>query len=210
MRRYTKYLTAILILTVFMILSLCGCGEQEVIPVTEPTLEITAEGELIAYLVEDFDKEYYDLAELDAMVRQEVAEFVKEQAIVTESGKQGMSVELVSMSADGSAKVVVGLRFAGTDIYEKYFEREIFYGTVAEAQETGYGLSAALVSVKDGEIFTEESSKKHARRKILITEEPVIIRCPKEVLYIGTNTSLTEEGFLDCTHSEGLKLIIMK
>ncbi len=210
MRRHAKYLTTILILTVFMILSLCGCGEQEEIPVTEPTLEITAEGELIAYLVEDFDKEYYDLAELDAMVRQEVAEFVKEQALVTENGKQGMSVETVSMAADGSAKVVVGLRFAGTDIYEMYFERGIFYGTVAEAQEAGYGLSAALVSVKDGEIFTEESSKKHARRKILITEDPVIIRCPKEVLYIGTNTSLTEEGFVDGTHSEGLNLIIMK
>lgn len=200
MRRHIKLLTTILILTLFMIFGLTGCGEKVVIPVTEPTVEITEEGELIAYLVEDFDKEYYDLGELETMVREEVADFVKE----------GMTVDSVAMAADGSKKVVVALRFANSEIYADYFDAEAFFGTVSQAQKAGYGLSAALTSVKDGEIFTEEDAQKNSKRKILIIEGSVVVRCPKEVLYIGTNASLTEEGFVDCTESEGLKLIIMK
>lgn len=210
MRRYTKFLTTILILTLFMILGLVGCAEKEEIPVMEPTVEVTANGELIAYLVEDFDKEYYDLGELDAMVREEVADYVQEQAPVTEAGKDGLTVESVAMAADGSKKVVVALWFANSQVYADYFDAEVFYGTVAEAQNAGYGLSAALTSVKDGEILTEEEAKKNSRRKILVIEGEMIVRCPTEVLYIGTNASLTDEGFVDCTQSDGLKLIIMK
>jgi len=211
MRRHIKLLTTVLILTLFMILGLTGCAKEEVvIPVTEPTVEITADGELIAYLVEDFDKEYYDLGELETMVRDEVADYVKEQALVTENGTEGMSVESVAMAADGSKKVVVALRFANSEIYADYFDVEAFFGTVSQAQSEGYGLSAALTGVKDGEIFTEEDARKNSKRKILVIEGSVVVRCPKEVLYIGTNTSLTEEGFVDCTEGEGLKLIIMK
>jgi len=193
-----------------MIFGLTGCSEEEVIPVTEPTVEITAEGELIAYLVEDFDKEYYDLGELGTMVREEVADFVREQDLVSEDGKEGMTVESVAMAADGSKKVVVALRFANSEIYADYFDAEAFFGTVSQAQNAGYELSATLTSVKDGEIFTEEDARKNSKRKILIIEEAMVVRCPKEALYIGTNTSLTEEGFVDCTEGEGLKLIIMK
>ena len=200
MRRHIKLLTTILILTLFMIFGLTGCGEKVVVPVMEPTVEITEEGELIAYLVEDFDKEYYDLGELETMVREEVADFDKE----------GMTVESVAMAADGSKKVVVALRFANSEIYADYFDVEAFFGTVSQAQNAGYGLSAALTGVKDGEIFTEEDAQKNSKRKILIIEGSVVVRCPKEVLYIGTNASITEEGFVDCTESEGLKLIIMK
>ena len=210
MRRYGKFLATILILTSFMIFGLTGCGEKEVIPVTEPTVEITADGELIAYLVEDFDKEYYGLGELDTMVREEVADFVREQALVTETGKEGLTVESVAMAADGSKRVVVALKFANDEIYADYFDVEAFYGTVAEAEAAGYGLSAALTSVKDGELFTDESAKKNSRRKILVIEDAVVVRCPKDVLFVGTNASLTEEGFVDCTQGEGLKLIIMK
>ena len=210
MRRHIKLLTTILILTLFMIFGLAGCAEKEVIPVTEPTVEITEDGELIAYLVEDFDKEYYDLGELETMVREEVADFVKNRALVAEDGKEGMAVESVTMAADGSKKAVVALRFANSEVYADYFDAEAFFGTVSQAQNAGYGLSAALTSVKDGEIFTEEDARKSSKRKILIIEDSVMVRCPKEVLYIGTNTSLTEEGFVDCTESEGLKLIIMK
>ena len=210
MRRYTKKLTAILILTICMIFGLTGCGEEVVVPITEPTVEITEDGDLIAYLVEDFDKDYYSLAELDTMVRAEVAEFVKDNALSTEAGKEGMSVVSVEMAQDGSKKVVVALKFDSCSIYEDYFGTETFFGTVEEAQNSGYSLNAALTSVKDGEIFTAELAKKYGKKHILVIQDSVMVRCPDDVLYVGVNASLTEEGFVDCTQSEGLKLIIMK
>jgi len=137
MRRHIKLLTTILILTLFMIFGLAGCSEKEVIPVTEPTVEITEDGELIAYLVEDFDKEYYDLGELGTMVREEVADFVREQDLVSEDGKEGMTVESVAMAADGSKKVVVALRFANSEIYADYFDAEAFFGRLAPCPTNG-------------------------------------------------------------------------
>ena len=210
MRRHSKILTAFLILTIFMTLGLAGCGQKEVIPVTEPTIEVTADGQLIAYLVEAFDKEYYNLAELETMVRTEIADFVKAGAYVTADGVEQASVESVAMAEDGSKKVVVALRFANSQIYSDYFDKETFYGTVAEAMEAGYGLSAALTSVEDGDVFTKEQADKNRNRHILIIEDSVIVRCPTKVLYLGTNTALTKEGFVDCTQGEGLKLVIMK
>lgn len=212
MRRHSKILTAFLILTIFMTLGLTGCGQKEatVIPVTEPTIEVTADGQLIAYLVEKFDKEYYNLAELETMVRTEIADFVKAGAYVTEDGVEQASVESVAMAEDGSKKVVVALRFANSQIYSDYFDMQAFYGTVAEAMQAGYGLSAALTSVEDGDVFTKEQADKNSKRHVLIIEDSVIVRCPTKVLYLGTNTTLTKEGFVDCTQDEGLKLVIMK
>jgi len=210
MRRRNRRMTT-LILMITMVLGFSGCTQEEVIiPVTEPTLEVTSEGNLIAYLVEDFDKDYYVLEELDAMVREEVAEYVAEQALVTETGAEGMAVESVTMAEDGSKKVVVALKFANSEIYEDYFDAEIFYGTVGEAAQQGYDLSAALTNVEDGELFAREDVEKQSKRKILITEEAVIVRLPKKVLYLGANAALTEDGFVDCTQSEGLKLMIFK
>ena len=140
MRRYAKYLTTVLILTLFMIFGLTGCSEEVVIPVTKPTVEVTDQGDLIAYLVEDFDKDYYSLSELDAMVREEVDSFVKDHALAEESGQEGMSVVSVEMAQDGSKKVVVALKFDSCGIYSDYFGTEAFFGTVADAQESGYDL----------------------------------------------------------------------
>lgn len=210
MRIYSKFLTAVLILVTFMTFAFVGCGQEEVIPVTEPTLEVTGDGELIAYMVEDFDKDYYVLSELDTMVREEISEFVKAGGYVDQDGNEGVTVESVAMAQDGSSQVVVALKFANSEIYGDYFDVEAFYGTVADAMTAGYDLSAALTGVKDGELFTQEQAEKNRKKHILIIEDSVIVRCSKKVLYIGTNTSLTEEGFVDCTRSEGLKLIITK
>lgn len=211
MRRYSKFLTAILILALFMTFVLTGCGKKEEVPVTEPTVTLTSDGQLIAYLVEDFDKEYYDLAELEAMVRSEVDEYnAANQSLAEKEGQLPITVNSVGMAEDGSQKAVVALQCANSSVYGDYFDTKVFYGTVAQALEDGYELSAALVSVKDGELFTKELAEKNSRKNILIIEDSVIVRCPKKVLYIGTNASLTEEGFVDGTQNEGLKLIIMK
>ena len=73
-------------------LSLCamfvGCGKENVnVPVTTNTVEITEEGRLIAYIVEAFDKDYYDVNELKSMVDEEIAAFNTAKAsLVTEAG----------------------------------------------------------------------------------------------------------------------------
>lgn len=211
MRRHNSFMTAILILVLSITFGCCGCGrKEEVIPVTEPTLEVAKDGTLTAYLVESFEKEYYSLAELDTMVRTEVAEYAATEGLDTKEGKEDIAVQSVEMAQDGSKQVVVALKFADSAIYEDYFGLKAFYGTVAQAVAEGYDLSAALTDAESGELFTSDMINKNKKKKILIIEDSVVVRCPDKVLYIGTNAMLREDGFVDCTESEGLKLIIMK
>jgi len=211
MKRLSKRIAILLILMITIAWGFSGCTEEQVIiPVTEPTLEVTSEGEMIAYMVEDFAKDYYIVEELDTMVRAEIAEYAADNGLVNEDGEAGITVESVHMAEDGSKKVVVALKFANSEMYADYFEVNTFYGTVEEAVALGYELNAALTSVEDGELFGKEDAEKYAKKKILITDASLIVRCAQKILYVGTNAALTEQGFVDCTQSEGLKLIITK
>ena len=190
-----------------------GCSEETAVyvPVTENTIEVTEDGRLIGYIVEPFEKEYYDITELDAMVRSEIDEYNSaKQDLVTEAGRVPILVEKVMMTEDGSLKAVVALNFQNAAVCADYMEKEIFAGTVAEAKAAGYDLENKLTAVKDGEAFAGEKIQKEEEKKILILKDAVSVRVAGTVQYLSANAKKTTEGFLDCTADEELKYIIYK
>ncbi len=192
-------------------LVMSGCAQEEVyIPITEDTVEVTKDGNLVAYLVEDFDKAYYDIGELGDMVRAEIEAYNQTNAALAEgTGRTAVAVEEVSMAEDGSSKVVVKLNFANANCYEQYMGKELFYGTVSQAVASGYRLDGKLTELKDGDSFGTEEIVKYGEKTILIVEDTVRIRTNKKVLYLSANASLTEEGIIDGS-SEEFKYIITK
>ena len=210
MRQYRK--TAILIACLLLCsLFVTGCAQEEVyVPVTTNTIEIAEDGSLIGYIVEDFDKDYYDISELDGMVRSEMESYNSEKAgLATGAGRVPIIVDKVIMAEDGSAKAVVALNFANARVYEDYMGKELFYGTVSQAVASGYQLDGKLTDVKAGENFGTEQIVKNGEKNILIVEDTVSIRTNKKVQYLSSNASLTQEGFVDGTDEE-LKYIITK
>ena len=66
----------LLLVLVLSALFITGCSKETVyVPITGNTIEVTEGDELIGYLVEPFDKEYYDINELATMVETEIAEY---------------------------------------------------------------------------------------------------------------------------------------
>lgn len=206
---------AIVLMMVLLLstLLLAGCSEETAVyvPVTENTIEVTEDGRLIGYIVEPFEKEYYDITELDTMVRSEIDEYNSaKQDLVTEAGRVPILVEKVMMAEDGSSKAVVALNFQNAAVYADYMEKEIFAGTVVEAKAAGYDLENKLIAVKGGEAFAGEKIQKEEDKRILILKDAVSVRVNGKVQYLSANAKKTSEGFLDCTADEELKYIIYK
>lgn len=192
---------------------LTGCsGEQEqvYVPITSNTLELTETGDLIAYIVEDFDKDYYDINELKTMVDAEIAAYNQEKANLAEgAGRAPIIVDKVMMAEDGSLKAVVALNFENSLVYEDYMGEQVFFGTVAEAMAEGYELAGVLKSVKKGEALTGEKLKKSGDKMILIVGDDVTVRTYSAVQYLSDNATLTTNGYVDATTPESMKYMIM-
>ena len=214
MKNYKKWLILAAACLSYCTLFFTGCSEEQeavYVPVTENSVEAAADGRVIGYIVEDFDKEYYDITELGDMVRAEIEIYNEKNAsLSTEAGRAPVIVDKVSMAEDGSAKAVVELNFQNAAVYEDYMGTELFYGTLAEAEAAGYQLAGQLNSVKKGEALTAEQINKNSDWRVLIVEDTLWIRPGAKVQYLSGNVSLTDEGLVDGNTSEELKYIIIK
>ncbi len=194
-------------------LVLAGCEETtEPEPIRTTTIVLAADGSFTQCRVEDFDSQYYQLSELDSMIRQEVQNYVSGMS----EGGQAVTVEQVDVLEENKDRAMVSLHFADSGIYEDYTAQmdrqssKLFYGTVSEAIAEGYDLAGALQDVKKGTAVTAEQLEKIGDRWVLVFEEPMQIRCPSKVLYISGNVRLTEMGYVDGTEGEGLKYIVIR
>ncbi len=213
MKHFRKLLVVTAVCLCFGGVFLAGCGETEMVyvPVTSNTLEVTETGDLIAYIVEEFDKDYYDINELKTMVEAEIAAYNEEKATLAEgAGRAPIIVDKVIMAEDGSLKAVVALNFESGIVYEDYMGEQVFYGTVAEAMAEGYELAGVLKSVKKGEALTGEKLQKSGDKMILIVGDDVTVRTYSAVQYLSDNASLTTNGYVDATATDSLKYMIVK
>ena len=190
-------------------LLISGCSQTKV-PETlsVPAISVTGKGKVTAYLIEDFDKAYYDLEELRAMVVQELAEFNSSHK--TADGKDAVTMVSLGKMTDGSQKVQLVLEFQNTAAYTDYTGMELFYGTVTQAHEAGCNLDTELTSVKDGTTIDEMGIYGQGTKNILIAQEKVRIYGPGTALYISTGAALNDDGSIEPSDTEDSTYIIMK
>lgn len=213
MRHFRKLLVVTVMCLIFGGTFLAGCSEQEpvYVPVTSNTLEVTEDGRLIAYIVEDFDKDYYDINELKDMVNAEIAVYNEEKAsLSTEAGRAPVIVDKVMMAEDGSLKAVVALNFQSAGVYQDYMGEEVFFGTVSEAMASGYELAGVLKNVKNGEALIGDKLKKNGEKMILIVGDEVTVRTYNAIQYLSNNATITTNGYVDATATDSLKYMIVK
>ncbi len=194
------------------VLALTGCssGVPELPEqVNTTTIAVDEAGAVTFYLVDSFDKDYYDVAELKAMVVEDAAQYNTENQIGTVAP---ITVEKVAKVGNVTNDVVVTYKFMDDDTYEDYVEGELFYGTVTEAMAAGYQLSDfGLSSVKDGTAATEEwLTQKAGEQHILITNAKAAIYCPFKVTHVSQGAVYQEDGSVDAAQAEGSVYILMK
>ena len=178
------------LLLAFMTLSaltFTGCEAQEdEQSITGNAVVITEEGKLISYLVDTFDKDYYDAEELAAMAMQEAEVFSAENNLAEGN-------EMVIQGAEvwpDSKQVALIMEFANAESYAAYYDVEAFYGTVNEAVDAGWSLSGKLIDTKKETTLSDEKLNKYGEKMIFISDHEVDIRMPGKIIAEGEDAGL--------------------
>ena len=205
--RIKKCLTTVL--SGILVLSLSGCGQTAKLPeeVVNTSLVVEKDGKVTSYLVNTFDKDFYNLDGLTQMVEEEAEEFNATHAEATENPLTVKTVQAL----EGGSMVQVVQEFADTDSYAEYNEQELFYGTRVEALAEGISVDLGLVSAADGTPAEEQKLDKALEKNhLIITNASAYIYCPYPVLYLSEGVVMGEDGYVDASQSDGVVTILMK
>lgn len=194
---------------ILTMLGLTACGQAKLPEVVDtPSISISREGEVDAWQVDVFDKDYYQLSELSSMAVAEAAEY----NTAHQTGETTLvRVEKTDILEDGSGKVVVQSIYQDADTYSDYNEVLLFYGTVEEAISAGVDLGTVFRNVKDDSLLSvEELLQQHGSQHIIVTAEQVRVYCPYQVTHITEGAAIAQDGSVDATQAEGTVVILMK
>lgn len=161
------------------VLCISGCGSQEK-EAKVSSITFGKGGEITHQIEGNFEQNYYDLEGVESLANERVEEYAGEH------GKDAVYLESVE-EKDGNVTII--FHYATADDYSAFNYRELYMGTVEEANGKGYDLdSVAFVSPEGEPIelgFTEEADSK----KVLIIEtksgEELLINLEGKILYIN-------------------------
>ena len=179
---------------------LTGCATQK--DFTNTTLEIHKDGTLEHYIAENFEKDYYDQAELQEMIESEISDFN-----LTE-GSEKVQLKEVKMK-EGMANPI--LTYQDASSYAGFNDVTFFFGTIAQAYENEVDLNITLQSVKEDAQIEKEDVLQMGDSYILITEESMNIDTFHAIDYYSNNVTLNGKKEATITTQDGeLAYIIFK
>ena len=208
--RIARKITVSLCAVLCLVTLLGGCGQNKVPQdLSVPAISVTGKGKVTAYIVEDFEKDYYDLAELENLVKDELSKFNESRKGAEAEGAAAM-VSLMQTLVKEVPKAVLVLEFQDIACYREYAGKDLFYGTVAQAQQAGYDLNVELTSVKDGTTIGKSEIFGMGNSHILIVQDKVRIFAPGKAQYVTSGAAVKDDGSVEPSDTEDNTYIIMK
>lgn len=169
---------------------LAGCGQDKAPDVSSVT--IGKDGTVVHQIVGDFEQNYYELDGLEKLAQDRVAEYC------ADNGADSVKLESVE---EENGSILIRFQYATDKDYSDFNNRELFIGTLEDADEQGYALEGVAFVSSDGkpmEIgFMEELDKKQIVIIATKPSEELVVNTYGKVLYI--NQSATSD--LDVTFS---------
>lgn len=181
----------------------CGSGTPKIEKVEQSNIYLTEEGNVTVFLVETFDKEYYDAAELEQMILSEIEDYnatasATEGADAAEDEK--VAVQLVdilspseknaSVSGANADTITVQMEYATGADYTAFNGKVLFFGTIAQAETSGYPVKTDLKSVAGDEVLKRADASAMSENHILVFEESITVHVPYEVLYVSDGVTV--------------------
>jgi hypothetical protein len=190
------------ILLIF-ILSTVGCSKKEIYITAEDvstnTMLVKRNGQLQVAIVEDFDKAYYKLSELEEFVKKEISSYNRI------AGGEDVKIEELKLK-DGKAVMLLG--YTGMKHYASFNKVMAAYYT-ADTKDVALELPEQYVNAKNGSPVDRATAMKDDKLRVLVVYEPYDIIVDGSVKYYSNNATLGED---DIIHSadEGATVIIFK
>lgn len=192
----------VLMIGIWGTLLLCGCGAKST-EINETTVVINRSGKIIDAIVESFNSQYYDEAELRSMINDELAEYGKL------SGSSDNAVLSDFSITNDTARVLV--EFATPEDYASFNGVSFFYGTISDAYDAGYDLDVTLKSSTGKDTIGKTELMEMGKNHIVIASEPIRIQAYSKILYSTANVDIIDEKVARISsESEGLAYMILK
>ncbi len=167
---------------VVLLLTACGSSVPED---TESNLTIRKDGSIVSDIREDFSQNYYDVNELNAMIKTEVDKYNK-------ISPDAISYENATL-IDNSVKLV--MTFVSSDDYSSFNNERLFVGNSPDAILKGYNLDVILTDAEDPtKTIAGVDIKSMTDHTILIVDYPGNIHLPSDALYISDNVTVSDKG----------------
>jgi len=193
-----------MVLLVALIISLLGgCSLDNVnVEADVSTIIIHNDGKITSVMVEDFSQSYYDMTELEQMIRNEIL------AYNTTAGDGHIVLESIEQV---EAYVKATMNFLSYEDYAGYNSTDFFVGTIQEAQAAGYDLDVTLASAADQSVTIGMSELLDmGEEKIIISSEPIHIRSYAKIAYISEGGELVDSKEVNAAAITGLTYTILK
>lgn len=198
---YMRKKILFLILLLF-VSGIAGCAKKDFIltvdEVTKNTLFAKVNGQLQVATVENFDKTYYQLGELEQFIAQEIEVYSRK------AGEGKITIDEVELR-DG--KAILLLTYSGMDQYAAFNEvtAAYFNGGITEIP---LDIPATLINSKNGSLASTQEIIQNNKFKILVMNEPYEIIVDGNVKYYSENVTLEDDNRVSA--SEGMSVVVFR
>ena len=173
-----------------------GCGVRIPDVIVQDSVIINRDGTLSEYIIEPFDRDRYEVAELYAMADKEAREYCNDH------GQDRVKLQTVEIMEQDPSQVRVVFTYISPKDYSAYNEGEILYGQVKDYPDV----------ISDSRFqagVLPDEKEKLLEKHILITDVKAVFYCPWQVKYASTGVVIDENGSADTRGCEGTAIIIL-
>lgn len=196
-----KYILSMVLL--LLLLGLSGCTKKVVHlsaddEITVNTLLMKRDGTLQVAIVENFNKQYYNLNELNEFVSKEI----KTYSDSVGSGK--VTIEDLSVKKNNA---VMLLNYAGMEHYSNFNRVAAAYFSTS-TENVSLDLPTTYMNT-NGTIVDKETAFKNGKYRVLVVYEPYEVIVDGDVKFVSKNTTILSNNKVK-TKEDELNVIIYK
>lgn len=173
---------------IFAFIMLAGCSKEEIFltsdDVVSNTLLLKRDGTIYVAIVEDFDKGYYNLAELNEFISSEV------EAYNQKVGSKEVTIEELNIK---NSKAVMILGYTKLEHYSAFNNIPAAYFS-ADTQNVALELPTQYIDTKSNKAVDRAAAMKSDKNKVLVLYEPYEIIVEGDIKFYSDNVTYVENN----------------
>lgn len=176
------------VISILYILILAGCTKEEIFitsdDITSNTMLIKRDGSMYVAILEEFDKSYYNLDELNEFISKEVNAYNKEV------GSIEVTIEELALK---NGKAVMILRYSKMVHYSAFNNVPAAYYN-AGTENVALELPTQYMDTRKNKLVSKETVMKSDKNQVLVVYEPYDILIEGDIRFYSDNATLVEDN----------------
>ena len=175
-----------MLLTVGVLSVLLGACGMLGTTIDTTTVSFDKNGKVTETIVEDFSQPYYDMEELKSDISAEIASY-------NSNSNDAEAIILGEVELSDEKQIRVEIEFKSYADYKAFNEKELFWGTVADAYGAGYEFTSMRDVNLEGVVLSAADVLEKGDMHMIILNEAQQVIVPGKICYISDGVSVVEE-----------------